>query len=415
MRVEAPQVIFQEVHLADTLEKAMSEEEAKMTAERIVTHLVARGAADVKKALADAVPVADEAALEAGTGLGVVQERVTELLRELEARSRLEVLRLREAVRHAEDETRQQSMVTMHQQLADQERELQRLIDIQVSEINRATKDALTNRQAQYADTIRREWDIVNERGEAFASLASRVDSARDAVRMEQLLSRDRQQLAQAFAWKANGRIASVEDLRLRLQAADKLLTEDKRRADQALLFEQLHLAVAAASEALDASEGSPSLAARLAPLQALTAADECVGAALASIPEDVLRRGVPALQDLAASFEPAAASARVRLLVPEGGGLAWEAYARLASLANRPLKDEVPPEGSSGEVLLRRARCHLKAGEVGEAVQELSKLPIGAQRAVEGWVAEARRRLVVRQALLLVGAHADAVMASLL
>ncbi|KAJ1492849.1 mitochondrial inner membrane protein-domain-containing protein [Baffinella frigidus] len=319
------------------------------------------------------------------------------------------------------------------------ERELQRLIDIQVSEINRATKDALTNRQAQYADTIRREWDIVNERGEAFASLASRVDSARvavrveqllsldrqqlaqaagcarDAVRMEQLLSRDRQQLAQAFAWKANGRIASVEDLRLRLQAADKLLTEDKRRADQALLFEQLHLAVAAASEALDASEGSPSLAARLAPLQALTAADECVGAALASIPEDVLRRGVPALQDLAASFEPAAASARVRLLVPEGGGLAWEAYARLASLANRPLKDEVPPEGSSGEVLLRRARCHLKAGEVGEAVQELSKLPIGAQRAVEGWVAEARRRLVVRQALLLVGAHADAVMASLL
>lgn len=40
-------------------------------------------------------------------------------------------------------------------------------------------------------------------------------------------------------------------------------------------------------------------------PKQALTAADECVGAALASIPEDVLRRGVPALQDLAASFEP--------------------------------------------------------------------------------------------------------------
>ena len=31
--------------------------------------------------------------------------------------------------------------------------------------------------QARYADTLRREWDLVNERGEAFAALATRVDA----------------------------------------------------------------------------------------------------------------------------------------------------------------------------------------------------------------------------------------------
>jgi hypothetical protein len=66
-------------------------------------------------------------------------------------------------------------------------------------------------------------------------------------------------------------------------------------------------------------------------------------------------------------------------------------------------------------QIILRRARCHVMAGDVGKAVDELAGLPKDTRRAVEGWVAEARKRLVVTQALHFVSAHADSVLASLL
>ena len=182
-RVEAPRVIFQEVRAADALREAMSEEEARGTAERIITHLVSRGAAGVRQALVDELPTEDEPALRPGAELTAVQARVTELLRELEARTRLELLRLREAVRHAEGEARERNMATMQAQLAAQERELQRLLDIQVAEINRATKEALADRQARYAEILCKEQDLVNQRGEEYAALVARIDRGEDLAR----------------------------------------------------------------------------------------------------------------------------------------------------------------------------------------------------------------------------------------
>ena len=74
-------------------------------------------------------------------------------------------------------------MATMQAQLAAQERELQRLLDIQVAEINRATKEALADRQARYAEILCKEQDLVNQRGEEYAALVARIDRGEDLAR----------------------------------------------------------------------------------------------------------------------------------------------------------------------------------------------------------------------------------------
>ena len=182
-----PQIIFQEMRLTDELKERADEVAAQRTAERVVGILRADdgGGENATRSYRSGAMVdpSKEEALKPDTSLEQAQQRVVELLEELDARTRLEGVRLREAVNQARQQAGEGLMVAAAQQLAAQERELQLAMDKQVKGIRDAAVKAIIERDAMYDSRARAEWPILNERAQAFAGNTIRMQQLRVRLR----------------------------------------------------------------------------------------------------------------------------------------------------------------------------------------------------------------------------------------
>lgn len=178
-----PQVIFEEMKLTEELRERIEGIVADRTAAKVVEIIKGTEGVGVDAtrsfrsgAMMDS---AKEEALKEGTSLKRAQQRVVELLEELDARTRLEGVRLREAVNQTRIAAGEQLMVAAAQQLAAQERELQEAMDGQVGQIRIAAVTAIQERDELYDSRARKEWPILNERAQRFADNTLRMQQLR--------------------------------------------------------------------------------------------------------------------------------------------------------------------------------------------------------------------------------------------
>jgi hypothetical protein len=175
------------MRLTDELKERADEVAAQRTAERVVGILRADdgGGENATRSYRSGAMVdpSKEEALKPDTSLEQAQQRVVELLEELDARTRLEGVRLREAVNQARQQAGEGLMVAAAQQLAAQERELQLAMDKQVKGIRDAAVKAIIERDAMYDSRARAEWPILNERAQAFAGNTIRMQQLRVRIR----------------------------------------------------------------------------------------------------------------------------------------------------------------------------------------------------------------------------------------
>jgi len=391
-----PQIIFQEHQLSDALRERLDHLHAGSVADKVIDHLQKRAVPDP----AVVVDTAKEPALKESATLEDVQGRIKDLLGELESRTRLEAMKVREVVKQTEEACLHDLTQALVSQLAAQEKELQRLLDIQVAEVNRVCLAEVKRRDASYQETMLTEWDAVNKRAEEYAKTTIRMLEIKRFVERQELMKQEREDLAAKFSTKANERIAHIEDLRLRVSAVDKVLGEGEDLAQRHATLVSLHFTVEEAAKALDEGKG---LAPHIALLHTAAASSPLLQAAVDSLPAVEL---VASKASLAASLQAPLFAARKALIIPPDGGMVWEAWAAVRGAVMRPFRDETLPQGFSNEAHLRRACYYINKGDEAAAVEELGRLDSQPAKAVRGWVEEARRRLVVRQALDLVRAH---------
>jgi len=408
-----PQVVFQELRLTDELREKLEDLQANRTAERIAQLLqqpLQGGDASHSKSAAlgsvneRGIDPLKEVVFAPGTSLDAVQKRIKELLVELDCRTRLEGIRLREAIMQTEEKARAEHLQMLAKQLAAQEKELQRIMSLQVEEIQKKAHAEVTRRDAAWEAKIRDEWDAINKRSEDFADAEVRVKEMRGIIERLEVLEQDKKVLAAAFQDKANERIKTVENLRLEVQAAGGVLSEVVEEKDNSADLRGLALAAMGAIGALDQKRP---LAEELSALEHVAKDDEVVAIAFSSLPSGVATGGVASAADLGKGFESVSKLARRALLVPEEGGFLAEASATLRVPFLSNFKDDSLPSGDSPELPLRRAKFWMDRGKYDKALDELKTLDPRAKKAMNSWMEEAKKRLLVEQALRLIRSHA--------
>ncbi|EKX43417.1 hypothetical protein GUITHDRAFT_110540 [Guillardia theta CCMP2712] len=343
--------------------------QAGHTAAKIIDELQ-KHHADVLQAqeMGNKIDVSSEKSLQQGASIAQARARLRDLLFELDSRTKLESMRLREAMKQTEETAKLEGMKAMQEQLIAHEREIQRLMDEQVSAVNGACQDEITRRGQQFEQKMKEEWDAVAIRGDELSSLRSRMREVQKLLKSEYAIDELRNELAARYKIAANARMEEAEDLILRLQVLDKTLEQSKNSSDWSRNMQSIFLAVENASKALKEGEFHQDLAV----IQALANVDPLVQTAVRSIPTTL--RDVPSHERLQQGLEEAIVAARKQLLVPAGSGFVGEAWA---------------------------------AGDLEGAVKELGYLSPSTAKPMESWMLDARKVLVLRQALTLIRAHA--------
>jgi len=402
VQAQKSRVIFQETHLGDVLREQMEQIEAGHTAAKIIEELQ-KNHADVLQAqdLSNKIDLSSERSLQQGASIAQARARLRDLLYELDSRTKLETMRLREAIKQTEETAKLEGMRAMQEQLIAHEREIQRLMDEQIKTVNGVCQDEIARRGQHFEQIMKEEWDNVSVRGDELSTLRSRMREVQRLLKSEYAIDELRNELAARFKISANARMEEAEDLMLRLQVLDRTLEQSKNSSDWSRNMQNIFLAVESASKAL--KEGD--IQEDLAILRSLANVDPLVQVAVKSIPETL--RAVPSHERLQEGLEDAIVAARKQLLVPAGSGFVGEAWAAAASRFLRPFTDVTLPSGEGEEVRLRRARVFLRKGDLEGAVKELGHLSPGTAKSIESWMLDARKVLLLRQALTLIRAHA--------
>ena len=208
----------------------------------------------------------------------------------------------------------------------------------------------------------------------------------------------------QATAQQAQ-RVAAANDLRLKLQALDKVFQQN---AEYLKNSHQIHLvctALLALHNAMseDGSQNgrkskSGSFSEATASLRVASGSDAVICAALDSLPKSALAR-VASLSELEARFSVAREESRKALYTPENSGVVGHALGSVAAgltLAPSGLADE----SLGTEAYLARAHYHVKRGDIRAALREVALVDGDAAAILVDWCEAARSRLLVEQAL---------------
>lgn len=181
-------------------------------------------------------------------------------------------------------------------------------------------------------------------------------------------------------------------------RAAEARLADERRiaaRQDDAERAASLAAAIAALRTAI---ERGPDAGAEFAALRALAVGQPRVAAALGAV-ETIAATTPPSVAELRVRLAPLAGEAlrAARATTPSAGW--WDAaLARLSSLAAVRRVGEV--EGEDAEALLARAERRLQAGELAAAIDLVARIPGPAAPVLAPWLAQARARAALDEAL---------------
>lgn len=168
--------------------------------------------------------------------------------------------------------------------------------------------------------------------------------------------------------------------------SVEALLSEAQQSRDDAQERAQMALARAAMAKIIAAVDTGEPFAA---------SASEVAETGSASLPEVLVANagdGVPTLAEVQADFSEIA---RTALRAARSEAAASGESGGIGSFLQRQLgaRSVAPKEGDDPDAVLSRAEAAVQSGAIGEALDEVSKLPPAAQEAISGWVDIARTR----------------------
>jgi mitofilin len=197
------------------------------------------------------------------------------------------------------------------------------------------------------------------------------------------------------------GRLAKLDELSSSVSELENLTSQWNDVVDANLQTQHLHVALEAVrARVTDAEHPSPFVN-ELVALKEVSASDDLVSAAIASIPPQAYNYGIPTVSQLIDRFRRVATEVRKASLLPEDAGVASHAAsAVLSRLMFSKKADRGLPEGEDVEATLARTETLLEEGDLDAAAREMNALKGWAGVLGRDWVSECRRVLEVRQAV---------------
>ena len=238
----APRVVLQSVPLDSAVTALAADVKARATSDALLEELLgelahggavgSHSASFARGSLSEGgLDLSREEVLAAGASVDAAQARLREILVELHCRARAEGVRLREALRHADDAATRAALQQLAAQLAAQERELQRAAEQQAREVQQAAFAEMARRDARFDSQVRERWGRVNARAERLGSHLLRLRKIRDQLDWEQRLGHARGALAAALDGTAEVRTARLEELRAAVAGLDEDVDAAAREA----------------------------------------------------------------------------------------------------------------------------------------------------------------------------------------
>lgn len=218
------------------------------------------------------------------------------------------------------------------------------------------------------------------------------------------------QKLAEAkaeFINELEAKISSIEKLSQRLEQNEQNLETSRNFESGSQRAHRVSAAALALAEKMETSKGAME---EFVALKVAATENKVISSALDKIPNSV-KTGIPTLPELQASFEGTHKICRQAAYVPSGhSGVEGQLLGMVFSnLYVQPSPDTLPPaESGSGsapdakmsDLILARAKQHVKVGHLEEAINELDKLQGQALFTVNDWKVAAIDRIAVDQAL---------------
>ena len=196
---------------------------------------------------------------------------------------------------------------------------------------------------------------------------------------------------AEVAAIKTNGAAvmsAQVQaDLDAKVQATEAKLTAIEQSAQAQAAATLTRAALGQIAAALDSGAPYPSAIAALA------------GADIAVVLTDNATAGLPSLQALQASF-PDSARTAIEAALRANMGESWSERVGNFLRTQVGVRSLTPRDGPDPDAILSRAEAALTAGDVAQALAEISTLPTPAQDALSAWRVRAHLRLDAQAAL---------------
>ncbi|KAF9577293.1 Formation of crista junctions protein 1, partial [Lunasporangiospora selenospora] len=196
------------------------------------------------------------------------------------------------------------------------------------------------------------------------------------------------------------GRLARLDQINVKLRSLERQGHDNAEFLDQSARTHQLWCGVKALEKAYEAGERRP-FDLELTRLRRLAESDkdaELLTVVLATIPESVATEGVDSVPELMDRFEYVADRVREASLVPENGGVFAHGMSYLLSKMMFKKHGLVP--GNDVESILARTEYYLLESDLEQAVREMNQLKGWSKRLAKDWIAAARRRVEVGQAI---------------
>lgn len=197
-------------------------------------------------------------------------------------------------------------------------------------------------------------------------------------------------------------KISTIEKLSQRLEKNEQNLEISRNFESGSQRAHRVSAAALVLAEKMETSKGAME---EFAALKAIATENGVIGSALNKIPNS-FKAGIPTLAELQASFEQSHEKTRQAAYVPSGqSGVEGQLVGMIfASLTGQPSPDTLPPaeldSGKMSDLILARAKKHVKLGQLQEAVNELDKLKGQAAFTINDWKVAAMDRIAVDQTL---------------
>ncbi|KAJ1730633.1 hypothetical protein LPJ61_002910 [Coemansia biformis] len=264
--------------------------------------------------------------------------------------------------------------------------------DGMLTEIQDAARKALLAREAQLTASM----------DELLRDVAVAADErlAKELAAQRDLLERRFNRFVRARVdEERGGRLAHLDRVEAQLHQLVQMAREsgDVLRRSQAVA--RLGVAVAALKNAAAGHTAQQPFASELVALAGAATTDfPATRAAVMSIPRDAAEQGVPSQVELEGRFEAVRKEIRSVALVPENGSVGSQVLSVVLSKAM--FEKEGLVGGDDVDAVLARAAFYLKQHNLDMAARELNQLTGWPGKLAEDWVAAARRRLEIEQAI---------------
>ncbi|KAJ1820139.1 hypothetical protein LPJ56_001411 [Coemansia sp. RSA 2599] len=282
--------------------------------------------------------------------------------------------------------------------------EEQKKFEATLGEFQKTSRVALLAREAELIET--RDKQLHAAAAAAEERVANELAAQRD------LLERRFNRFVRARVdEERGGRLAHLDRVEAQLRQLAQLAQESGEMIRQSRAVSKLGVAISALKSAAVGSQVQTPFASELSALTSAATTDfPATRAAFASISRDVAELGVPSQAELESRFDGVRREIRSVALVPENGNLGSQVLS--ATLSKVMFEKEGLVEGDDVEAVLSRAGFYLKQHNLDLATRELNQLKGWPKKLAEDWIASARCRLEIEQAISV--AESEALLAKL-